>query len=139
MSPTGQARLNGVLGQKSLHETFLIGTLNGAYIFLLSKTTKLILLDSLLQERRMNAPRVFLAARSLLRVPSRGKALENWARPSIDEIGVPTESWKQVHDKNQSKFLIHLLVGIVAFAGSATYFATNVNMYGTPHHLLKNK
>jgi hypothetical protein len=30
-------------------------------------------------------------------------------------------------------------VGIVAFAGSATYFATNVNMYGTPHHLLKNK
>jgi hypothetical protein len=27
----------------------------------------------------------------------RGKALENWARPSIDEIGVPTESWQQVN------------------------------------------
>ena len=59
----------------------------------------------------MNAPRAFLAARSLLNVPSRGKALENWARPSIDEIGVPTESWQQV---NSSSFLfscslLHLL------------------------------
>lgn len=43
---------------------------------------------------RMN--RGFLAARSLLKVPQRGKALANWARPSIDELGVPTESWKQV-------------------------------------------
>ena len=59
----------------------------------------------------MNAPRAYLAARSLLKVPSRGKALENWARPSIDEIGVPTESWQQV---NSSSFLfscslLHLL------------------------------
>ena len=38
----------------------------------------------------------FLAARSVLRMPVRGKALANWARPSIDELGVPTASWKQV-------------------------------------------
>jgi hypothetical protein len=29
-------------------------------------------------------------------------------------------------------------VGVVAFAGSAAYFVTNVNMYGPPKHLLKN-
>ena len=40
--------------------------------------------------------RVMLAARSVMRVPSRGKALANWVRPSIDELGVPTESWAKV-------------------------------------------
>ena len=44
----------------------------------------------------MSASRAFLATRRLVRVPARGKALANWARPSIDEMGVPTEPWKQV-------------------------------------------
>ena len=30
-------------------------------------------------------------------VPNRGKALEGWTRPSIDEMGVPTESWAKVN------------------------------------------
>ena len=38
----------------------------------------------------------FLAATRLMKNQTRGKALANWARPSIDEMGVPTESWKQV-------------------------------------------
>ena len=32
-----------------------------------------------------------------LQVPTRGKALQGWTRPSIDELGVPTESWAKVH------------------------------------------
>ena len=40
--------------------------------------------------------RTFLSASRLLRVPTRGKALDNWARPSIAEMGVPTESWAAV-------------------------------------------
>ena len=39
----------------------------------------------------------FLAATRLMKNQTRGKALANWARPSIDEMGVPTESWKQVY------------------------------------------
>ena len=31
-------------------------------------------------------------------VPTRGKALEGWSRPSIDELGVPTEAWSKVHN-----------------------------------------
>ena len=43
------------------------------------------------------ASRSFLAATRLIKNQTRGKALANWARPSIDEMGVPTESWKQVN------------------------------------------
>ena len=31
-----------------------------------------------------------------LQVPNRGKALAGWTRPSIDELGVPTEAWSKV-------------------------------------------
>ena len=46
----------------------------------------------------MSASRAFLSTSRLMRVPTRGKALANWARPSIDEMGVPTGSWAQVRD-----------------------------------------
>ena len=45
----------------------------------------------------MSATRALLSTSRLMVVPRRGKALANWARPSIDEMGVPTESWKQVY------------------------------------------
>ena len=45
----------------------------------------------------MVGARSFLAASRLMKNQTRGKALANWARPSIDEMGVPTESWKQVY------------------------------------------
>ena len=54
------------------------------------------------------ASRSFLAATRLMKNQTRGKALANWARPSIDEMGVPTESWKQVSRKNLG--VIHLAV-----------------------------
>ena len=54
------------------------------------------------------ASRSFLAATRLMKNQTRGKALANWARPSIDEMGVPTESWKQVRTKNLG--VIHLAV-----------------------------
>ena len=44
----------------------------------------------------------------------------------------------QVHDKNQSRFMVQLLVGAVSFGAAFSYFATNVNMNPKPHHLLKN-
>jgi len=83
--------------------------------------------------------RGFLAARSLIRVPTRGKALANWARPSIDEIGVPTESWAQVNAKNQTKFNLHLLIGLASITATLTYVFNTVNFNTTPYHLLKNK
>ena len=47
-------------------------------------------------ELTMSATRAFLSTSRLVKVPTRGKALENWARPSIDEMGVPTEAWGPV-------------------------------------------
>ena len=52
----------------------------------------------------MSATRAFLASSRLMVVPRRGKALANWARPSIDELGVPTEPWKQVTSFFRNKF-----------------------------------
>ena len=53
----------------------------------------------------MSATRALLSTSRLMVVPRRGKALANWARPSIDEMGVPTESWKQVYIHLQSLVL----------------------------------
>ena len=52
----------------------------------------------------MSATRALLSTSRLMVVPRRGKALANWARPSIDEMGVPTESWKQVIQSQYSQF-----------------------------------
>jgi hypothetical protein len=35
--------------------------------------------------------------------------LENWTRPSIDELGVPREPWQWVHERNQKKFNLQVL------------------------------
>ena len=105
----------------------------------------------------MVGARSFLAASRLMKNQTRGKALANWARPSIDEMGVPTESWKQVrpegrslselntipsflqvHDKNQAKYMIHLGAGVLAFGAALVAFSQQVFMNGAPKHLLKN-
>nr|ALS04852.1 hypothetical protein [Pseudodiaptomus poplesia] len=87
--------------------------------------------------------RVFKTANLLLRssqsirVPVRGKAVQGYARPSIDEIGVPTEPWKRVYDKNQTRFLAQLLGGATSLAVALFVFVTEVNRNPTPAHLLK--
>ena len=40
--------------------------------------------------------RALLSSSRLMVVSRRGKAVANWTRPSIEEMGVPTEPWKQV-------------------------------------------
>merc|ERR1719470_508278 len=54
----------------------------------------------------------------------RRKALENWKRPSIEELGVPTESWQTVFAKNQTRYNLHLLAG-VGFCGATLLVAYN--------------
>merc|ERR1712059_39297 len=85
--------------------------------------------------------RALLSTRKLIQVPSRGKALENWARPSMDELLIPTKPHAEVHAANQQKFLIQLLGGVVFFAGTvyATASVMSGKMNSTPYHLLSNK
>ena len=44
----------------------------------------------------------------------------------------------QVHDKNQSRYIIHLLAGVAAIGTTVTALVQNVYWNTTPHHLLKN-
>lgn len=81
--------------------------------------------------------RTLLAAQSVRKMPARGKALANWARPSIGELGVPTEPWLRVHEANQKKFSLQLLAGVVLFGGTVLVAHNSVELNGTPHHLLK--
>jgi len=67
----------------------------------------------------------------------RGKALQNWSRPSIGELGVPTESWQRVYDKNQKKFSLQLAAGVVLFSSTVLAAYNIVETNSTPHHLLK--
>ena len=46
---------------------------------------------------------ILLTAVQVLRNQTRGKALANWKRPSIDELGVPTEPWSHVNNQVQKR------------------------------------
>jgi len=58
-------------------------------------------------------------------------------RPSIGELGVPTESWQRVYDKNQKKFSLQLAAGVVLFSSTVLAAYNIVETNSTPHHLLK--
>lgn len=87
----------------------------------------------------MLSPRLLLAARAPWRVPARGKALQGWQRPSIGELGVPSEPWARVHERNQKKFTLQLLAGLGVFSTTLIVVINTVvpNMNSTPHHLMK--
>ena len=61
----------------------------------------------------------------------------NFARPSINELGIPTEPWARVHDRNQRKFSVQLLTGLSLFAVTTMAAINIVTTNSTPHHLLK--
>merc|ERR1712080_675773 len=63
---------------------------------------------------------------------SRRKALQNWKRPSIEELGVPKEPWNRVHDANQKKFTKQLLAGLVVFPTTVIIVNNQVFFNGTP-------
>merc|ERR1719264_432654 len=107
----------------------------------------LLLLDSLLQENvSMSASmtsRALLTARNFTKVPNRGKALAGWTRPSIEELGVPTEAWSKVNSANQTKFLTQLGIGLTVF-GATCYQLKQIvfvreQCNSTPYHLMKNE
>merc|ERR1719266_2387869 len=65
----------------------------------------------------------------------RRKALQNWKRPSIDDLTVPTEPWGRVHARNQKKYTTHLLVGCTVFPVSAITLYNTLFWNSTPTFL----
>jgi len=81
--------------------------------------------------------RLVLAGKKSTLCQVRGKALQNWKRPSIDELAVPAEPWSRVHDRNQKKFNVQLLAGMALFAVTAMAAINTVATNSTPYNLLK--
>jgi hypothetical protein len=81
--------------------------------------------------------RKFLSSVSVLQRQVRGKALQNWTRPSIDELGVPTKSWARVHERMQRRFNMQLFAGVAFFAVTVTTVANTINLNPEPKHLMK--
>jgi len=65
------------------------------------------------------------------------KALQNWKRPSIDEIIIPKEPWGRVHAKNQKKFNGQLAAGLALFGGTVLVAANTIQTNNTPDYLRK--
>jgi len=59
-------------------------------------------------------------------------------RPSIGELGVPTEPWLRVHENNQKKFSIQLVIGVGVFCITSLVAYNSVETNGKPYNLLKN-
>ncbi|XP_023347298.1 apoptosis-inducing factor 1, mitochondrial [Eurytemora carolleeae] len=83
---------------------------------------------SMLRSFKVLAPKfpvaLTAATRNLSRGVVRNKALQNWSRPSIDELLVPKNSWQQVHARNQKRYNAQLLFGSMVFGG--TVFAASI-------------
>jgi len=73
--------------------------------------------------------------RQLATSRSNCKALQNWKRPSISELGVPREPWARVHDRNQKKFNLHLATGLAALGTTLLVLVNVVAPNSTPEFL----
>ena len=72
------------------------------------------------------------------RMQVRNKAVQNWKRPSMEEYGVPTESWTVVNARNQKKYGMLLAAGATFFGATITYcwFSDKTVFYTVPRHLI---
>jgi len=79
-----------------------------------------------------------LRVSSALRTQVRGKAVQNWKRPSMDEYGVPTESWQVVHARNQKKYGLVMALGAAFFGATMTFcwFSDKMIFHTVPRHLI---
>jgi len=74
-------------------------------------------------------------SRQLATSRSNCKALQNWKRPSISELGVPREPWARVHARNQRKFHLHLGTGVAALGTTLLVLVNVVEPNSTPEFL----
>jgi len=75
------------------------------------------------------------------RIQVRGRAVQNWKRPTMDEYGVPTESWAVVNARNQKKYNGMLAAGLAFFGLTSVYcwFSDKTVFYTVPRHLIDLK
>ena len=88
---------------------------------------------------KMNSGALLRAGAGLRgRMQVRGKAVQNWKRPSMDEYGVPTESWAVVNARNQKKYTTLLAVGATFLSLTLSYcwFSDKTVFYTVPRHLI---
>ena len=83
--------------------------------------------------------RVLLRATSALRTQVRGKAVQNYKRPSMDEYGVPTEAWATVNARTQKKYNMVLAGGVViaSFTGAYCWNSDKTVFHTVPRHLIE--
>jgi len=91
---------------------------------------------TLLTTKLRNRSAVWATSKRLISTSGgRHKAVKNWTRPSIAEMGVPKEPWQQVHSRNQKKYNMHLVAGAGAIAVSLFALNVQVNFNPTPKYL----
>merc|ERR1711963_986870 len=91
---------------------------------------------------RMNSGALLRAGAGLRgRIQVRGRAVQNWKRPTMDEYGVPTESWAVVNARNQKKYNGMLAAGLAFFGLTSVYcwFSDKTVFYTVPRHLIPLK
>merc|ERR1719186_1818702 len=64
--------------------------------------------------------------------PYQGNGLQNWRRPSIDEMTVPKEPWQRVHDRDQRRFNMHLIGGVLFSGATVLFISQTVDFNTTP-------
>merc|ERR1712176_734652 len=94
------------------------------------------IMSALLTTKLRNRSAVWATSKRLISTSGgRHKALKNWTRPNIAEMGVPKEPWQQVHSRNQKKYNMHLVAGAGAIAVSLFALNVQVNFNPTPKYL----
>jgi len=126
----------GTKDSSLVERMILISLQNCIFRFLINKYRSFCIKIALFQSEMIS--RGMLSVSSVAKMSVRGKALQNWARPSIGELGVPTEPWLRVHENNQKKFSIQLVIGVGVFCITSLVAYNSVETNGKPYNLLKN-
>merc|ERR1711962_424287 len=91
---------------------------------------------------KMNSKKLLdLGSRTVQHLQKRGRAVQNWKRPTMDEYPVPTESWSVVKARTDRKYNGILAGGLIFFGLTSVFcwFDDRTVFYTVPRHLIDLK
>merc|ERR1712080_283356 len=80
-----------------------------------------------------------LGSRTVQHMQRRGKAVQNYKRPSMDEYPVPFESWVVANARTQNKYNMILAFGLATFVPTMVYcwYSDKTVFHTVPRHLIE--
>merc|ERR1712018_814654 len=100
------------------------------------------IIENCVKKFKMNSKKLLhLGSRTVQHLQKRGRAVQNWKRPTMDEYPVPTESWAVVNARTNKKYNTLLAAGATFFGLTSVFcwFDDRTVFYTVPRDLIDLK